>query len=114
MTKSDFRRIRAQECDSLIGRVSELPDADPPLDLESHSVTGKLLHEPSPLDDGPYKHREDLLDAVLCAWTASLWHRHGLGACQVLGGDEPGVVRAAATIVAPARPTQRATGDRRT
>nr|QGW61248.1 hypothetical protein ICEMyc226_00216 [Mycolicibacterium sp.] len=64
------------------------------------------MTERSPLEDREYKHREDLLDAALCAWTAALWHRHGLAACQVLG-SEPAVVRPAATIIAPARSTQR-------
>ena len=52
----------------------------------------------------PYKHREDLIDALLCAWASSLWDRHGLERCQVLGlpDDEP-----AATIIAPARYEQR-------
>ena len=44
----------------------------------------------SPLDDQAYKHRDDLLDAALCAWTAALWHRQGVKHCQVLG-DEPGL-----------------------
>ncbi len=102
-----FRSIRARECDGLIRRLTKLADADPPLDLGSNDVTRKLSHEKSPLNDKAYKHREDLLDAAVCAWTASLWHRHGYDACQVLGGDEPGLVRPAATIIAPARPTQR-------
>jgi predicted RNase H-like nuclease len=86
--------------------VAALADADPPLDLRSHETTGKLLEEASPLDIAAYKHREDLLDAALCAWTAALWHRHGFERCQVLGAA-PGVVRPAATIIAPARPEQR-------
>jgi predicted RNase H-like nuclease len=65
-----------------------------------------LRDEPSPQGNREYKHREDLIDALLCAWTASLWLRHGFARCQVLGvsgaADE-----AAATIVAPARPEQR-------
>ena len=32
-----------------------------------------------------YKHREDLIDALLCAGTASLWAPHGSGRCQVPG-----------------------------
>lgn len=46
-----------------------------------------------------------IVDALLCAWTASLWSRHGFGRCQVLGehpaGDPVG------TIIAPARPEHR-------
>lgn len=101
-----FRPIRAAACDELIRRVAELPTADPPLRLDTHSATAKLIAEASPLDDRAYKHREDLLDAALCAWTASLWHRHGFAACQVLG-VEPGIARPAATIIAPTRPEQR-------
>jgi hypothetical protein len=59
-----------------------------------------------PLDDQAYKHRDDLLDAALCAWTAALWHRQGVKHCQVLG-DAPGLARPAATIIAPARMNQR-------
>jgi predicted RNase H-like nuclease len=87
--------------------MSHLADADPPLLLQSHPVTRQLADEPSPISDVAYKHREDLIDALLCAWTASLWTRHGLDRCQVLGlpgepADEP-----AATIIVPARPEQR-------
>ena len=42
----------------------------------------------SPLKDGEYKHREDLLDAAICAWTAALWARWGEVRYQVLGLDE--------------------------
>ena len=82
--------------------------------LDSHPVTRQLAAEPSPLDDAAYKHREDLIDALLCAWTAALWVRHGLQRCQVLGlpdGAAAGTAAApAATIIVPARPGQRGTG----
>ena len=68
-------------------------------------MTRKLAEEPSPLDDPPYKHREDLIDAAICAWTGLLWLRHGLQRCQVLGAGDGGTPRA--TIIAPARPGQR-------
>ena len=103
---AEFRPLRASFCDDLIGRVAALATADPPLDLQSHPVTRALLDEPSPLADRAYKHREDLLDAGLCAWTASLWQRHGIERCQVLGAAAD-VERPAATIIAPARPEQR-------
>jgi predicted RNase H-like nuclease len=70
-------------------------------------VTGQLLTEPSPLDHAAYKHREDLIDAVLCAWTAAFWHRYGLAHCQVLGPPIRGD-GTAATIIAPTREQQRA------
>ena len=85
-------------------RLDGLRCADPPIDLRSHAVTAALVTEASPLADRPAKHREDLLDAVLCGWTGLFWLRHGLERCQVLGdddGDPP------ATILAPARPEQR-------
>lgn len=113
MRAAQWKPLRADACDDLIQRLGGLATADPPLDLASHTVTRQLLEEPSPLDSRAYKHREDLIDAALCAWTASLWARHGLDRCQVLGdpAEHPG----AATIIAPARPEQRprATGELR-
>lgn len=97
----DFRSQRAVVCDDLVGRLVALAGADPPIDLATHPVTAQLADEPSPLADRPYKHREDLIDAVLCAWTGLLWLRHGLERCQVLGAGD------VATILAPARPSQR-------
>jgi predicted RNase H-like nuclease len=101
-----YRPTRAIICDELIRRVAALDRAVPPLDLRSHSVTRRLLDEPSPIADRDYKHREDLLDAALSAWTAALWSRFGTERCQVLG-EAPGVERPAATIIAPARFEQR-------
>src|SRR6516164_6909806 len=67
----------------------------------------RLAEQPSPIDDVAYKHREDLIDALLCAWTAALWARHGLDRCQVLGPAGTLDGRPAATIIVPARPEQR-------
>ena len=103
-----FKPLRARVCDDLIARVARLATVDPPLDLRSHENTRALVDQPSPLDDRAYKHREDLLDAALAAWTAALWWRYGTAACQVLGA-QPGVARPAATIIAPAKPDQRMT-----
>ncbi|MDO8336982.1 MAG: DUF429 domain-containing protein [Microcella sp.] len=108
--RADARRLRATACDDLIARLSRLATGSPPLDLRSHPATRTLVDEPSPLVDRAYKHREDLLDAVICAWTAALWHANGPERTQVLGA-ETGEVDARgrrATIVAPARPEQRA------
>ena len=108
----EARQVRAAACDELVRRVAALTSASPPLDIASHPVTAALL-EPAPLKNVDYKHREDLLDAVLCAWTASIWHAHGVARVQVLGGegagerDEEG---RRATIVAPARDSQRVAG----
>ncbi|MDP9459809.1 MAG: DUF429 domain-containing protein [Actinomycetota bacterium] len=106
LSTAAWRPVRAAACDELLRRLSRLSEADPALRLDSHPVTAPLLAEPSPTsDDGLYKHREDLIDAVLCAWTASLWHRHGLARCQVLG--DPSRDGRAPTILAPCRPEQR-------
>jgi predicted RNase H-like nuclease len=97
-----FRPIRAAACDELLTRVARLVDADPPLDLRSHAITARLVDEPSPLADLSYKHREDLLDAALCAWTGLLWLRYGFARCQVLGADD--LSEPTPTIIAPYRP----------
>lgn len=102
-----WRIERAANCDILINRLNQLAVADPPLLLESCPVTGRLAQEQSPVDDSAYKHREDLIDALLCAWTASLWARHGLDRCQVLGLSALPASNPIATIIAPARPEQR-------
>ena len=111
---AQWRPLRAATCDELIRRLGRLATADPPLRLDSHPVTRQLAGEPSPLGDAAYKHREDLIDALLCAWTAALWVRHGLRRCQVLGlPDDAAAGTAAApaaTIIVPARPGQRGTG----
>lgn len=106
---AEWRPMRAAACDELVRRIDALSAACPALDLRSNPVTQSLL-EPSPLEDGAYKHREDLIDALLAAWTAALWHDHGLARSQVLGADDPLVDEhgARATIIAPARQEQRA------
>ncbi|MGR0221272.1 DUF429 domain-containing protein [Agromyces sp. ZXT2-6] len=105
---AERRVFRARECDDLIERMTRLTAADPPLDLRSHPVTAALVDEPSPLADAAYKHREDVLDAAICAWTAALWARRGLERCQVLGlGSSLDGDGTPSTIVAPARPEQR-------
>jgi len=107
MTPSDRRAFRARECDELIRRFAGFRDVQPPLDLLSHPATRSLVDEPSPLTDVQYKHREDLLDAAIAAWTAALWDRFGSERCQVLGAnselDNDG---RRATIIAPMRPEQ--------
>ena len=107
MPVSEFRECRAKVCDELIRRVKKLSLEDPPLDLSSHPETRALVERPSPVPDAEYKHREDLLDAALCAWTASLWSRWGREYCQVLGCDDPLRGGLRATIVTPAKDGQR-------
>jgi predicted RNase H-like nuclease len=101
----EFRRVRAWACDGLLRAIDGLSNADPPIHLRSHPVTAGLLDTPSPIDDKDYKHREDLLDAALCAWVGLLWLAYGFDRCQVLGLTD-GAAREA-TIIAPARPAQR-------
>jgi len=103
---AQWRADRAGNCDVLISRLRQLADANPPLVLQSHPVTKELAEKPSPGTDAAYKHREDLIDALLCAWTASLWARHGFSRCQVLGLPAHASHEPAATIIAPARPEQ--------
>ncbi len=80
-----WRLTRAAACDELVRRMDRLRGGVPPLLLRSHPLTRQLLDEPSPTPDAAYKHREDLIDALLCAWTAALWAVHGASRCQVLG-----------------------------
>jgi predicted RNase H-like nuclease len=109
MGSAVFAPQRSATCDDLIDRIARLITAEPPMDLGSHPVTNSLLVEPSPVQRSDYKHREDLIDAALCAWTASLWTCQGEQACQVLGADDPArdAKGRRATIIAPARPDQR-------
>jgi len=99
-----FRPQRAVVCDDLIARLDQLARADPPLQLRSHPLTKALLGEKTPTADKAYKHREDLIDAAICAWTGLLWLQYGLERCQVLGDHEEAN---GATIIAPARDSQR-------
>jgi len=103
MKTAPFRVHRAGVADDLIKRLDALATADPPLLLRSHPATESLVAYPSPTEDHLYKHREDLIDAAICAWTGLLWLRHGDDRCQILGEAGAG---APATIVAPARPSQ--------
>jgi predicted RNase H-like nuclease len=102
-----WRPQRAATCDQLISRMGRLDTADPPLHIDSHPLTKALLDEPSPINDRAYKHREDLIDALLCAWTAAFWARHGHSRCQVLSGAPVTEDQPYASIIAPARPEQR-------
>ena len=104
---AQWRAERASNCDTLIERLGQLADTDPPLLLLSHPVTKDLAEQPSPLSESAYKHQEDLIDALLCAWTASLWARHGFNRCQVLGLPDTPTNGPAATMIVPARPQQR-------
>jgi predicted RNase H-like nuclease len=104
------RARRAEAFDDLVVRLGT--PLDPPLLLDSHPLTAGLA-EASVLHGPTHKHREDLLDGALCAWTAAFWDRHGDERMQILGAepslpsdpvDEAG---RRPVIVAPARPSQR-------
>jgi len=110
---AERRAFRAKECDELIRRTSSLVGAEPRMDLSSHVETARLASEPSPLPGTPYKHREDLLDAAICVWTAALWSGYGEERCQILGrSSAPDDQGRHPVIIAPATPEQRA-GSRR-
>jgi len=104
---ADWRVLRAQVCDDLIARIGALAEHDPPIDLRSHPATAVLLDEQSPHANREYKHREDLLDACIAAWSAAVWVRHGFARSQVLGDERGPDGRPAATIITQCRPEQR-------
>jgi predicted RNase H-like nuclease len=107
LPKEERRSSRAAACDDLVARLAALDSAAPPLRLLSHPVSRLLVDEPSPLIDRPYKHREDLLDALVCAWTASMRAQRP-ERMQVLGAAaEPDPLGRRATLIAPARDVQR-------
>lgn len=108
MPTAQWRPLRAEACDELIARLARLREASPPLDLRSHPVTAGLVDEQSPSLNRAYKHREDLIDACVAAWTAAFWWTHGFDRAQVLGADDPlqDSQGARATIIAPARVEQ--------
>ncbi|WP_420367284.1 DUF429 domain-containing protein [Curtobacterium sp. L1-20] len=105
------RARRAEAFDDLVRRLRSTPLV-PPLLLDSHPLTAGLA-EPSGIHGPTHKHREDLLDGALCAWTAAFWDRHGDERVQILGGDGrlPSDPQDEAgrrpVVVAPARPSQR-------
>ncbi|MDR6572515.1 putative RNase H-like nuclease [Curtobacterium sp. 320] len=105
------RARRAEAFDELVRRLRETP-LNPPLRLDTHPLT-RALAEPSGIHGPTHKHREDLLDGALCAWTAAFWERHGDDRVQILGGDpclpSDAVDEAGRrpVVVAPARPSQR-------
>ena len=109
MTAAAWPASRAVACDDLVQRLRGLRGATPPLDLVSHPITAELINESSPTNNKAYKHREDLIDAAVAAWTAALWTQGGFERCQVLGYDDnhrdPHGRRA--TIIAAAKRDQR-------
>jgi predicted RNase H-like nuclease len=103
MKAAEFRPIRAHACDGVIARLAALDKAGPRLDIRTHAATRDLIETPSPENDRPYKHREDLIDAAICAWTALLWQSDS-ERCSVLGPTLEDHPDPAGTIIGPARP----------
>jgi predicted RNase H-like nuclease len=101
MTMAEFWPERLRAWDEIVSRLATLSDADPPLDIDSHDRTRALRDTPAIGKARDYKQAEDLLDAVICAWTAALWWRHGTVACAVLGASAGDAGGLNATIVAP-------------
>jgi len=95
----EWRTYRAGEFRRIVTALVDVAPALAPLDLTSHGLTATLLGEP-PTDNRDYKDQEDLLDAVLCAWTAQVWLWHGSARCQVLHG-QPSAEGSVASIIAP-------------
>ncbi|WP_193750462.1 DUF429 domain-containing protein [Curtobacterium luteum] len=111
---AEARIRRAVAFDTLVHRLRTTP-LDPPFLLDSHPLTAGLA-EPSGVHGPAHKHREDLLDGALCAWTAAFWERHGDERVQVLGRDPglpvdpaepPDETGRRPVVVAPARASQR-------
>ncbi len=102
MDVADFKLVRGAACQLLLRQFSELKIGNAKIDFNSHQTTRELLNysDFSTLSAKEYKHREDLIDAIICAWTGLLWMNFGFDRCQVLGDAE-------ATIIAPARPSPR-------
>ena len=96
---SEWRTLLAGEFRRIVAALVDVAPSLAPLDIASHELSATLLDEP-PADNRDYKDQEDLLDAVLCAWTAQVWLRHGMARCQVLRG-QPSREGDVASIIAP-------------
>lgn len=106
---AEWRPMRAAACDELVRRIDALSGACPALDLRSNLVTAEPSQAVPARGRGLQAPGGSVIDALLAAWTAALWHDHGLARSQVLGADDPLVDArgARATIIAPARQEQR-------
>ncbi|AJW79351.1 DUF429 domain-containing protein [Clavibacter michiganensis] len=113
LATADRRPHRAAEFRMVLAAVAGLARADPPLDVTTHPRAAALVADGPAMVERQHKHLEDLLDGLLCAWTAASWARHGRARSQVLGSTDPVVDERGrrGTIIAPARPHQRAPGD---
>ncbi|CAQ01267.1 DUF429 domain-containing protein [Clavibacter sepedonicus] len=113
LATAERRPHRAAEFRVVLDAVAGLAHADPPLDVTTHPRAAALVADGPAIVERQHKHLEDLLDGLICAWTAAYWARHGLARSQVLGATDPVVDEHGrrGTIIAPARPHQRAPGD---
>jgi predicted RNase H-like nuclease len=113
LATADRRPHRAAEFRIVLDRVAGLARADPPLDVATHPRATALVADGPAIVERQHKHLEDLLDGLICAWTAAYWARHGTARSQVLGATDPVVdgLGRRGTIIAPARPHQRAPHD---
>jgi predicted RNase H-like nuclease len=113
LATADRRPHRAVEFRAVLDAVAGLAHADPPLDMASHPRAAALVADGPAIVERQHKHLEDLLDGLICAWTAAYWARHGTARSQVLGATDPVVdaLGRRGTIIAPARPHQRAPHD---
>jgi len=101
LTMAQFWPERLGAWNEIVERLERLALGDPPLDLRSHPATDALRVTPEAGKAQAYKKSEDLLDAVLGAWTAALWHRHP-EECTVVGpASRPTSGKLVATIIAP-------------
>ena len=114
MTASTFglwmQRIKRRDIEHL-----PVPDVDASLRAEAGRDLTQLARDlqrqpPTGAGDPRWRTLDEavLLDAALCAWTASLWSRWGKERCQVLGCDDSLRDGLRATIVAPAKEEQKA------
>ncbi|MFT2708667.1 DUF429 domain-containing protein [Clavibacter zhangzhiyongii] len=110
---AERRPHRAAEFRVVLDAVAGLAHADPPLDVDTHPRAAALVADGPAVVERQHKHLEDLLDGLICAWTAAYWARHGTARSQVLGATDPVVdeLGRRGTIIAPARPHQRAPHD---
>jgi predicted RNase H-like nuclease len=101
MKSGEFYRKRARTFSELVQKLNDLKFNEVGIDLSSNKQTNELFDMSEALKKSDYKHKEDLLDAVICAWTGLLWLKFGTKRCQVLGSNDT------ATIIGPMNGAQR-------
>ncbi|MFH6779888.1 DUF429 domain-containing protein, partial [Clavibacter michiganensis] len=71
LATADRRPHRAAEFRMVLDAVAGLADADPPLDVSTHPRAAALVADGPAIVERQHKHLEDLLDGLICAWTAA-------------------------------------------